>query len=397
MMQRPSPGSGSIAVSRSPLDRTAVEELTLSQFRSYASLTLAVDGRPVVLTGPNGAGKTNLLEAISFLTPGRGLRRAELKDLIPMRGDGAETAPAVSAVIRRCGEAHRVGTAVERSPTGWRRVARIDGTLTPAYELAHYVRAVWATPTMDRLFTDGAAVRRRFLDRLAMAHRPGHAAAVIAYERALKERKRLLDEGVRDPAWLAAVEHNMSERGVVMAAGRRHAVARIEAALTAGAASQFPRGVLTLDGELERALAVDAPETVAAAYRDGLAASRRRDAEAGRALVGPHRTDLKVRHGSSGRPADLCSTGEQKALLVGLVLAQARALKSDEEAGTPILLLDEIAAHLDETRRGALYDEIRDLGCQAWLTGTDRALFLPFGKAAQFFTVADGRVLTVLG
>ena len=378
---------------------TVVAELTVTGFRSYASLTLALDACPVVLTGANGAGKTNLLEAVSLLTPGRGLRGADLEDLVHVPRAGAtanaDTPTAVSALVACNGEAHRIGTGVERVPSGWRRPVRIDGTGVRAEELAHYVRAVWLTPAMDRLFMEGAGERRRFIDRLAVAHEPRHAAALIAYERALRERQRLLKDGVDDAVWLGLLEQAMAAAGVPIAETRLATALRLEKAMAESDGGAFPRGRLALEGEIEKALAARGAAGLGDEFRDRLAQGRRRDAEAGRTLCGPHRSDLEVRHAVTGRPAGLCSTGEQKALLLALVLAQARAMAA--EAGPPLLLFDEVAAHLDETRRAALFDEVTALGCQAWLTGTERSLFSPFGARAQYFSVAEDRLLSVHG
>ena len=380
---------------------TYVEELTLTAFRCYRSASLSLDARPVVLTGSNGAGKTNCLEAVSLLAPGRGLRGAELRELIrtPAGRSGADDrAPqtVVAARVVHDGRPVRIGTAVEPTAQGFRRIVRIDGAPVPAQKLGHLVRAVWLTPTMDRLFLDGASGRRRFLDRLALSALPDHAGHVAAYERAMRDRQRLLRDGGGDAQWFAALEATMAERGVAIAAGRSHIIERLTEALMARADSAFPSAVLELAGDVERALRTSKADALAAEIRTRLADGRRRDVEAGRALYGPHRSDLVVHHGGTGRLAQSCSTGEQKALLIAIVLAHGRALKEDAGAA-PLLLFDEIAAHLDETRRLALFEEIRAMDCQAWLTGTDRALFAPMGAEAQHFAVAEGRVLSVLG
>lgn len=383
-------------------NNTAVIELNLTAFRSYLSLKLEVDERPVILTGANGSGKTNVLEALSLLTPGRGLRRAELKDMIyaPSSNiaDGAIGVDAkfwaVSALVANHNAITRVGTGVEQSPRGgYRRVVRIDGDrVEGAFVLGHFVRAVWLTPAMDRLFAGGAGVRRRFLDRLVLGHDPEHARRISAFEKAMRERQRLLAEGVGDDAWLTALESTMAEKGAAIAAARVHFVSALGRAALAGVSAAFPSARLGLEGCLEdgvaRGAAIDAEDH----YIGLLSAMRQRDAEAGRALDGPHRSDLKVWHATADTPAHVCSTGEQKALLIGIVLAAVRLLCAEAVHVPPILLLDEVAAHLDAPRRSSLFGEIEGLGCQTWMTGTDHALFAPFGHRAQHFHVDGARL-----
>lgn len=366
--------------------------LALSDFRSYASVELALDGRPVALVGRNGAGKTNLLEALSLLGPGRGLRGAALADLPREEGTGGW---AVSARLDEDGVATRVGVGTVASAPN-RRVVRIDGAAAsgPA-ALARRLRFVWLTPAQDRLFLDGAGERRRFLDRMAASRDAAHAEAHGAFELAMRQRQKLLDEGSRDDAWLSALEWKMAEAGVVVAAARRETAGAIAAADVA-ADWGFPAADLALEGELETALEREPAAAVEEAYADDLRRRRAMDAAAGRALCGPHRSDLRVSHREKGREARLCSTGEQKALLIGLVLANARALALESgfrgTAAPLVLLLDEIAAHLDEARRAALYDILHALGFQVFMTGTDAALFSAWGPRAQAFAVADGRL-----
>ncbi len=378
---------------------TAVLELSLTAFRSYLSLKLETDERPVILTGPNGAGKTNLLEALSLLTPGRGLRRAELKEMIHTTSSAVDGAPdaqfwAVSALVANDQAKTRIGTGVEQSPRGGhRRVVRIDGDRAEGpFVLGHFVRAVWLTPAMDRLFAEGAGVRRRFLDRLVLGHDPEHARRVSAFEKAMRERQRLLADGVSDDAWLSALESTMGEKGIAIAAARAHLVSELSRALLEGVSPAFPAARLELDGTLEDTVAKGAAIDAEDDYINLLAQMRRRDAEAGRALDGPHRSDLAVWHEADDKPAHTCSTGEQKALLIGIVLAAVRLLCAQDVHVPPILLLDEVAAHLDERRRQALFDEIDGLGCQAWMTGTDYTLFAPFGDRAQHLNVDDGKI-----
>ncbi len=372
--------------------------LTLTEFRCYARLRLEVDDRPVVLTGPNGAGKTNLLEAISFLSPGRGLRRARLAEANRIGGAGpwavaARVAGPVGPVEVGTGLVRGNGGDVENGQGNGqvpeRRVVRIDGRPAGgAAALADLIGMTWLTPQMDRLFVEAASGRRRFLDRLVFGFEPAHAGHASDYEKAMRERNRLLKQGRRDRAWLTALEGEMAAHGVALAAARREWLARLNVALD-GAEGPFPVPEAAVEGRVEAWL--DEMPAVAAEdrFRAALEAGRGRDQVAGGAVTGPHRSDLAVRHRATGRPAAQCSTGEQKALLIALVLATAR-LAAAERGRLPVLLLDEISAHLDAERRDALYDEVSALGGQAWLTGTDRGLFDGLVGRAQFFTVQGG-------
>jgi DNA replication and repair protein RecF len=373
----------------------AVTRLVLTEFRNYRTLRLATAPAPVVLTGANGAGKTNLLEGLSFLAPGRGLRRARLADIGRRPTASEAVGPAnwgVAATVATPDGPIDIGTGrdPEADPVSERRLVRIDGTpVRGQAELARRVGLAWLTPEMDRLFLEGASGRRRFLDRLTYGFVPDHAGHLGAYERALRERARLLRDTVMpDPAWLAALEHAMAENGVAVAAARRETVDRLNRAMTLGAGA-FPRPAIAIEGTAEAWLGEGPALAAEDRLRALLAGSRRQDAEAGGAADGPHKSDLAVRHVDKDMPAALCSTGEQKALLVAIVLAAAR-LQAVERGAPPLLLLDEIAAHLDEGRRAALFDEILALGAQAWMTGTDRRLFDALDGRAQFFTVADG-------
>jgi DNA replication and repair protein RecF len=350
----------------------SVRELRLSHFRSHLAARLELSGRPVALYGPNGAGKTNILEALSLLSPGRGLRRAAA-DEIARRPEGLGWK--VFALLRSMGRVHEVETWAE---IGGARQVRIDGKAAPQVALGRTLRMVWLTPAMDRLWTEGADGRRRFLDRIAMSFEPGHAEAVLDYEKAMRERNRLLRDQVTDGRWYDALEAQMAASGAAIRANRAAAVARLAAAQD-GAETAFPAADLGL------------VEPEAGELGDALAASRTADLKAGRTLVGPHRADLTAVYAAKGVAAELCSTGEQKALLLSLVLANARALAEDFGA-PPILLLDEVAAHLDAGRRAALYDEVCALGAQAWMTGTGPELFEALGARAEYFEVheADG-------
>ena len=373
--------------------RFAVRRLVLADFRCYAELRLEADARPVVLTGPNGAGKTNLLEALSFLAPGRGLRRARLEE-IDRRGAGPGSRWAVAATLHTADGLLEIGTGrdPEAGEAGTRRLVRVDGKPARSQaELARHLAVLWLTPDMDRLFQDGSTGRRRFLDRMVYGLDPDHAGRVATYEHALRERARLLREPSWDEAWLGALEDRMAAEGVAIAAARRALVRRLDAAL-ALAGGPFPRAAIALAGSVESWLAEGPALAAEEQLRARLAEARAHDAQAGGAADGPHRSDLAVHHGETGMPAAHCSTGEQKALLIALVLAHARLLAA-EIGAAPLLLLDEVAAHLDRVRRLALYEEIKALSAQAWMTGTDAATFESLGPAAQHFRVVDGNVV----
>ena len=367
---------------------SAITHLTLTDFRSHARAELALDGRPVWLAGPNGAGKTNLLEAVSLLIPGRGLRGAALAEVgRRLPGETVGRAWAVAITLRSGDEETRLGTGVEQ-PGAARRLVRVEGEPTPPGRLAEHIRQVWLTPAQDRLFLEGASDRRRFFDRLVYAGEPSHAGEVQTYEKALRERMRLLTDGPADPAWLDALEVQLAEAGARMAEARARTLAALAAEISTRGERPFPQARLSLTGEWEQMAAAGASTTeIEARLARALAAARERDAAAGRALSGPHRGDLSVIHLEKDRPAAECSTGEQKALVLNLVLAQAARLARVADAPSPILLLDEVAAHLDAARRTALFDEIEALGLQAFLTGTDEMLFDGLAGRAQGFRV----------
>ena len=364
--------------------KLAVTRLQLTNFRSYASGELVTAGAPVVLAGPNGAGKTNILDAISLLSPGRGLRGARLSDHV-RKGPISQSDAlwAVAATVTRSGTSYEIGTGLTLGPNGGeRRHVRLNGVEAKgSADLGDLVQMIWLTPAMDRLFTESAGGRRRFLDRLVLGFEPSHARAATRYETAMRERARLLKYGPRDPAWLDGLENEMAEAGIQIAASRALTVERLNRALSEReAAGVFPAASLALTGE---------EYENAQSLRDALAASRIRDAESGRSLAGPHVADLAARHTAKRADARDCSTGEQKALLISIMLAEARELSRARGGMAPLLLLDEIAAHLDATRRAALFEEVAALGAQAWMSGTDLSLFT--GARAQIFLVEDGR------
>lgn len=387
---------GTVLSSPEPLaaPRLWVERLRLTNFRNYTAVAVATGPEPVVLTGPNGSGKTNLLEAVSLLTAGQGLRRAPFPELA--RIGSAEWA--VAATVRTPLGSIDVGTGL-RADAGARsgRIVRVDGEdQSGSGVLASHASIFWLTPAMDGLFTGPASERRRFLDRLIPSFDPGYRPRLGQFERAMQQRNRLLAEDVRDPSRFAGFEQVMAETGVAISAARAAAVAELAAAISARrdatSASAFPWAELVLVGTLENALATRPAVDVEDGYAATLQSTRERDRAAGRTLEGPHRSDLIVGHGPKQMPASVCSTGEQKALLIGLVLAHADLVRQRRDGAAPILLLDEIAAHLDPLRRSALFDEIVALGSQAWLTGTDLQAFSALENRARFHHVEDGRV-----
>ncbi len=348
----------------------SLSALTLSHFRSHKVARLALDARPVAICGPNGAGKTNILEAVSLFSPGRGLRRSSAED---MTRRPEALGWKLTGVLHSLAQVHEVET---WSEGGAARQVRIDGKAAAQTALGRIARVLWLIPAMDRLWIEGAEGRRRFLDRMTLSFVPDHAQQSLEYEKAMRERNRLLKDMVRDAHWYAALETRMAETGTAIHANRLQALKDLEEAQS-GAQTAFPAANLTLQpGELGM------PDTVDG-LRDALAAGRKRDLSAGRTLIGPHRADLYGVY-----TAKDCSTGEQKALLVSLILANARALARDFGA-PPLLLLDEVAAHLDADRRAALYDEICALGAQAWMTGTETSLFEGLGQRAQYLNVTE--------
>jgi DNA replication and repair protein RecF len=363
--------------------------LNLTNFRSYSSLQWCPGHQLTVVTGPNGSGKTNLLEAVSLLVPGRGLRGARAADL-PQGGAGGTWA--VAAEIERDGFTTALGTGTP--PEGPadrpsdRRVFRLNGAPPRAQaEIAALVSAVWLTPQMDRLFQEGASGRRRFLDRLTWALEPGHAREVSAYEQAMAGRNRLLAEGGADPAWLAGLEDSMARHAVAVAAARTQLVARLDAA--AGAARGFPAARVLLLCPVADQLAAMPAIAAEDWLRERLALDRARDAAAGGAAVGTHRADMGLEDRDTGLPAAQASTGQQKALLIGVILAHAQAI-AEARGAPPLLLLDEPAVHLDEGRRRLLFDALASGPAQAFLTGTDSETFRPLAGVAAGYVAGEG-------
>ena len=349
----------------------AITALTLSHFRSHGTTRLSFDGRPVAIVGPNGAGKTNILEAVSLLSPGRGFRRATSEDL--SRKPESIGWKVTAQLFGLTGQ-HQIETWADGTET---RQTKVDGKPATQVSLGRILRVLWLVPAMDRLWIEPAEGRRRFLDRMALSFAPDHADAVISYEKAMRDRNRLLKDQVRDAHWYAALEARMAESAGVITANRDAALARIATA-QAGAETSFPQSELSLIY----------PEGNPVDLAEALAENRRRDMAAGRTLIGPHRADLAAIYAAKDVPANQCSTGEQKALLISLILANARALAADL-GHAPILLLDEVAAHLDADRRAALYDEICVLGAQAMMTGTEAGLFDSLGNRGQSLAVAE--------
>jgi DNA replication and repair protein RecF len=385
-------------MSSSPVAASRIARLILQDFRTYASLDLTVSRPLVALVGENGAGKTNVLEAISLFMPGRGLRRAELAEMARNEGPGSF---AVSVTLDAPYGEHRLGTGIEHQNEGSRtsregsrasRVCRIDGMSAPSpTAFAEYLRIVWLTPDLDALFRGPAGDRRRFLDRLVLAVDAEHGTRVNALERALRSRNRVLEENPDDRLWLDALEREVAELAIAVAAARRETVERLAALIleTREEDSPFPFATMGLEGDLDTLVAtlpaVDAEDRYRATLRD----YRSRDRAAGRTLVGPQASDLLVRHGPKDIPAGTASTGEQKALLIGLVLAHARLVASMSGIA-PFVLLDEVAAHLDPRRRAGLFAALESLGGQVWMTGADPSLFAELQGRADVLQVSPG-------
>ena len=372
-----------------------LERLMLSDFRSFASADLRFEAGPVIFVGPNGSGKTNILEAVSLLAPGRGLLGAKLGDMTRRGSNNPRGGWAISAEISGLAGPTKLGTGLARDTAGRdRRAFRLEGDNASPRDIAELMRLVWLTPAMERLFEESTGTRRRFLDRLIATLDAAHPTRLGRYERALSERQHLLNEGTGEPAWLSGLERIIAEEGVAISAARLDVVSRVSAQIMAGGPwtdeELFPRAELALEGGLETDLANKPAVLVETEFERSLEVNRARDAGAGRALEGAHRTDLRVRHSAKDMPAEECSTGEQKALLLNIVLAHIR-LVAQATGNAPIVLLDEIAAHLDEVRRGALFVALEAASAQVFLSGTDLSAFGALASCAQVFEVDHGR------
>jgi DNA replication and repair protein RecF len=368
----------------------SIRRLSLHNFRNYHTATLETDASTIVLVGPNGAGKTNLIEAISFLSPGRGLRRATLNEVAFNEGDGSW---AVAAEVDGALGLATLGTGIERPAEDGgaiQRRCRIDREpVASAAAFADHLRVIWLVPAMDTLFTGAPSERRRFLDRLALAVDAEHASRVNALERSLRSRNRLLEDPRSDSHWLDAVEYETAELAVAVAGLRVETVRRLQAVLAKRRESRFPPVEIAIDGLLEALVPQSPASEVEQRYRASLRDNRGRDAAAGRTLEGPHVSDLKVFYEAKNISAAEASTGEQKALLIGLVLAHARLLR-EMTGAAPVLLLDEVVAHLDPARRAALHGELGELGAQTWMTGADPALFREIESPVALIGVRSG-------
>ena len=366
-----------------------LRRLTLTAFRNYPSLRLECGAAPVVLSGPNGGGKTNILEAISLLAPGRGLRRASLEDC---QCRTADEPWAVAAEIDGPAGFTMLATGLDpESPGLPRRLVRIDGKPVKSQaRLTEHLSLAWITPELDRILAETQSARRKFLDRLVYGFDPAHAGRVARYESAMRERLRLLRDGPHEPAWLNALEDEMAKSGVAIAAARLQMAAQLNRQMQ-GVTGAFPAAQLRLEGAVESELEKNPALVAEDALRAQFAAARGQDRQSGATSIGAHRSDVQVIHRPKNMPSELCSTGEQKALLVTVMLCHAQLLRHWRGVA-PMLLLDDVAAHLDEVRRAALYDWLLAIGGQFWLTATDADLCAPLRGRAQFFHVHHGAV-----
>lgn len=373
-----------------------LERLVLTNFRNHAATAITVGPQPVVLAGANGSGKTNILEAVSLLSPGQGLRRAPFSDLARASGDSSWTLAAKVHTAHGVIDVGTGQTATAETTERSGRIVRLNGEASTSGALADYVEMVWVTPASDALFTGPASDRRRFLDRLILCFDPAHAKLSSRFERAMQQRNKLLSDGAREGSRFEGLEMVMAETGTAIAAARNEAIAALKIVIEERRArdpnSPFPWSHISLQGSLENDLEQRTAIETEDGYRETLARARERDRAAGRTLDGPHRSDLIAGHGPKTMPAKLCSTGEQKALLLGLVLAHAEMIAERQDGLSPILLLDEVTAHLDEARRAALFAEILRIGSQAWMTGTDIQAFAALEGHATILRVEDGCV-----
>lgn len=373
-----------------PFPTRGVERLSLSHFRCYEIFSVSVDPRPVIVTGPNGAGKTNLLESLSFLIPGSGLRRSRLSEV---KRQGSREPWAVSIQLKDEEEKIHIGTGLDpETPDSERRVTKINGEKVKSQSvLTQWVSLLWLTPQMDRLFLEGSQGRRRFLDRLVYGFDASHAQRLNRYEHVLKERNLLLRQGRYDRYWLEGLEETLVSEGIALTIARREVVSQLSSILN-HRSDAFPQAELFLEGMVEKLLDGRSLLDVEEEMRRILYDSREQDRLTGRTALGPHRSDLQVVYSKKNQPAGLCSTGEQKALLLSIVMAATHLLAVRTET-IPLLLLDEVVAHLDEKRRSALFDELLKLKIQAWLTGTDVSLFEELQGNVQFLSLKEARLV----
>lgn len=366
--------------------KVVVQQLKLSNYRNYRTFSVNFSGKHVVFTGHNGAGKTNLLEAISLLSPGRGLRRSTYGDLICADADNNSFVVFAKLYSALFDEVD-IGTTCDNADGG--RKVRINGTSTSADRLTDYCRISWLIPAMDGLFTGSASDRRRFLDRMVLSIDPSHGRRVLDFEKVMRSRNRLLLDGNTNNGWFDALETQMAELATAIAAARIDVIRLLDGGKENDSHDVFPHPILVIEGLLEQALINQSAIDVEEYYRQKLHDGRPLDRAAGRTLEGPHRSDMKVFYAQKNMPAALCSTGEQKSLLMGLILAHAK-ITAQISGMAPILLLDEMAAHLDEQRRVALFNILDELGGQSFMTGTDRQLFSALDDRAEFFEISDG-------
>lgn len=366
--------------------KVVVQQLKLSNYRNYRTFSVNFSGKHVVFTGHNGAGKTNLLEAISLLSPGRGLRRSTYGDLICANADNNSFVVFAKLYSALFDEVD-IGTTCDNADGG--RKVRINGTSTSADRLTDYCRISWLIPAMDGLFTGSASDRRRFLDRMVLSIDPSHGRRVLDFEKLMRSRNRLLLDGNTNNGWFDALETQMAELATAIAAARIDVIRLLDGGKENDSHDVFPHPILVIEGLLEQALINQSAIDVEEHYRQKLHDGRPLDRAAGRTLEGPHRSDMKVFYAQKNMPAALCSTGEQKSLLMGLILAHAK-ITAQISGMAPILLLDEMAAHLDEQRRVALFNILDELGGQSFMTGTDRQLFSALDDRAEFFEISDG-------
>lgn len=386
---------GNLAQQITPVNTLSrgIEKLSLSHFRCYETFSLTIPSQAVVLTGPNGAGKTNLLEAISFLIPGRGLRRARLADVSQQ---GQEQPWALFAQLKDNQQDIQIGTGIDPDfPESEKRTLRVNGDKVKNHSvLTEWVSIVWLTPQMDRLFLEGPQGRRRFLDRIVYGFDPTHAQRLNRYEKVLRERALLLRQGRTDPYWLGGLEENLINDGIAITVARREVVGQLREVL-ASQDPMFPRAEISLDGDVERLIEQHTILECEDKLRELMAVSREQDRLTGRTAIGPHRTDMLVTYPEKNQQAALCSTGEQKALLLSIVMASAYLLSIRTDT-IPLLLLDEVVAHLDESRRTGLFDAILKLNIQTWLTGTDVSLFKELQGKACFLRLKEASLVDTL-